>query len=531
MSLKKILAGALTAGMMLSFIPATAMAANKGWVEDDERWYYYVSDTEYLKDTWKEIDGSWYYFLDDGVMAKDGWYFIDGKMYHFDKRGHMEKNKWIEGRKWVDHYDDNGNPVYSEPRWRFVGSDGAAYSGWKKMSGSWYYFDETDTDYVKDYGVMAYGVRYIGGARYYFGDNGKMRYNCWGQDSENRWFYFGSDGKAVSGWKQINGNWYLFQDYNCEMSTGPAYSWDEKDTGFWMLERNGVLTSKTGWYKYKFEYEDDEYWYYIKSGGQCCCDEWYKINGKWYYFDYYGRMVADKSNYLIKDKLYDFASSGVCKNPDSGRKATGWQEVWIQWYGYKVWIYGDKNGNLYKGQWLNYGGSKYYFDYDACMKCSVVSVIDGKLYSFDKDGKAKDVAGNTKGWLELDEGRAYIGSDGKAYTDWQKIDGKWYYFSWNGLAATGRWILDGTQYIFKDNGEMVTGWYDDGDTWYYADSSGNLYQNRWLNYRGSWYYFDNGGIMVHYDWEPFIIKGRGYKFSSDGKCLNPDKPVAAKVWN
>ncbi|WP_185752561.1 hypothetical protein [Butyrivibrio sp. AE2032] len=46
MRFKKMLAGALTAGMMLSFIPATAMAGSKGWVEDDQGWRYYVSDSK-----------------------------------------------------------------------------------------------------------------------------------------------------------------------------------------------------------------------------------------------------------------------------------------------------------------------------------------------------------------------------------------------------------------------------------------------------------------------------------------------------
>ena len=134
--------------------------------------------------------------------------------------------------------------------------------------------------------------------------------------------------------------------------------------------------------------------------------------------------------------------------------------------------------------------------------------------------------------MQLDSGRAYIGVDGKALIDWQKIDGKWYYFdSFSGLAATGWWYMNEDEYLFKDNGEMVTGWYDDGDTWYYADSSGKLYKDKWLNYRGSWYYFAKWGSLVDDEDEIYFVRGYGYDFTSEGKCINPDKPRAAIVWD
>jgi len=42
MKIKKLLACALTAGMMLSFMPATAMADSEGWVEEKKGFYPYI---------------------------------------------------------------------------------------------------------------------------------------------------------------------------------------------------------------------------------------------------------------------------------------------------------------------------------------------------------------------------------------------------------------------------------------------------------------------------------------------------------
>ena len=524
MVMRKLLAGALTAGMMLSFIPATAMAANKGWVEGDYGWRYYTSDTDYLKDTWQEIDGHWFYFYEDGCMARNSWVFIGGKLYHFNEKGHMEKNKWVEGEKWVDYYDENGKPVYSKPTWRFVGSDGAAYAGWKKIGGSWYYFDNENTGYGSLYGTMYSGLRSVDWDLYFFGDDGKMKTKCWAKDEEGGWHYFGSDGKGCEDWQQINGKWYLFNGfsyYTHSMCTGASMDWSTDKLKVWVLEDNGVLTTKKGWYQDKTSKE----WYYIKSGGQCITSEWFQSSGKWYYFDCYGRMVADKTNFLINDKTYDFASSGVCKNPDSGRKVTGWLEVWSDWREDKYWVLGDKNGKIHRDEIVTYGGSKYYFDYDGFMLTGYGAyLIDGKVYSIAEDGKVTDLAGSKKGWLETDEGRCYIGSDGKAYTGWQQIGGKWYRFStFDGTAYTHVWdIGDEGLYVFKDNGEMATGWYFCDNNWYYANSNGRLNVGKWVNIRGSWYYFNAWGEMIRDC--TYLVKGNGYDFDADGKCLNPNKP-------
>ena len=193
------------------------------------------------------------------------------------------------------------------------------------------------------------------------------------------------------------------------------------------------------------------------------------------------------------------------------------------------WAYGDKNGNIYKEKWLTYGGSKYYFDSDGCMyRKKNECLIDGKPYSFDEDGKATDLAGGKTGWIDTADGKVYVGSDGKAYSGWNQISGKWYYFSeYDGTVCTGLWEIDRAFYAFRDNGEMVTGWYEYNGNWYYADKNGKLYADKWLNYRGSWYYFSEWAVMSNS--YHFVVKGYGYNFDGSGKCLNPDKPFAVVI--
>ncbi|WP_034450089.1 hypothetical protein [Butyrivibrio sp. AE2032] len=531
MRFKKIMASALTAGMMLSFIPAaTAMADTTGWKGEGEYWRYFISETEYYRNTWEEIDGHWYYFMDDGSIVINCWALIDGKAYHFDTKGHMEKNKWVQRGKLHLGYDSDGYWLDDEtkPGWGYVGPNGVAYTGWKQINGSWYFFGNVNND--NEYGqycAMYAGMREIGDTYYYFGTNGKMQTNCWFEDDAGTYYYFGPDGKIVDGWQKINGKWYYFNPYNYpgySMSTGATLDWYSPDDwsawDVWIFESNGALTSKTGWY-----YDSKtESWYYIKGGGKCRRNEWYKEGGKWYYFEEEGRMVANKKNFIINEKAYDFDSNGVCRNPDSGRTVKGWLKTWLYWLDGEAWVYGGSDGKLYRDQWLTSGNTKYYFDEEGVMACDFATYTLGdKVYSFDASGKSTDLTGNKKGWVPVDDTYVYVGSDGKLYSGWQKINGKWYYFDeYDCLAMCDTYLCnyDG-DYIFDKDCALQTGWSFCNNDWHYSDSNGRVVKDKWIKTNGSWYYLNEYGDMVTGE---YIVHGLRYQFSDDGKCLNPDTP-------
>ena len=539
MRFKKLMAAVLTSGMILSFVPATAMADSTGWRSDEWGWKYYTSDSEYYIDTWKEIDGNWYYFYEDGYVLVDTFAWIDGDMYHFDAKGRMDKNKWIPCRYFITGYNDDGHPIYDKSRsqWRYVGANGKVYSGWKKINGSWYFFGDEKTGSVyNDYGIMATGQPYFvdNGKQerleYYFADNGKMVTNSWVQNQYGSWGFYGSDGRAYKGWHKISNKWYFF-DYSYEMKTGILFDW-ENDGSVWFLDPSGALNTTPGWHKDP----STGFYCYLKSGGKGYQSEWLKVGKKWYYFDRFGQMVSGCKNVLINDKLYDFDSNGVCSNPDSGRPVKGWQQISVLYMDGPATslAYADSKGELYRDKWLTQGSSTYYFDEQGHMVFDYDGfTLDGKLYKVDASGRVTQYGKDKAGWVELDYGWAYIGSDGKYYTGWKKINGNWYYFDeWSGITFPNSfWSMyddPNIQYFFDEDCKMVTGWFQYWDEWFYAKPDGRVAEGEWLKYRGSWYYFTDGypSMSTAYN---YVINGRGYNFDENGKCLNPDDPCVAIV--
>ncbi len=78
-------------------------------------------------------------------------------------------------------------------------------------------------------------------------------------------------------------------------------------------------------------------------------NEWYKLNGKWYYRDL------------------------------EGNNAVGWL------YDNEKWYYLNNDGSMKTG-WLNYSGQWYYFNADGSMQTGI-KIIDGKIYCFDEIGQ------------------------------------------------------------------------------------------------------------------------------------------------
>lgn len=121
-----------------------------GWVKAGDTWLYAVDDgTGYTG--WVRSGTDWYYFF-DGSMYRDGIWWIDGKTYIFTTGGKLSRGGWQFSQL--------------EAHWYYANSDGTALSGWKKLSGKWYYFDP-------DYFFMLAGTtKTIQGKNYRFDENG-----------------------------------------------------------------------------------------------------------------------------------------------------------------------------------------------------------------------------------------------------------------------------------------------------------------------------------------------------------------------
>ncbi|WP_034450178.1 hypothetical protein [Butyrivibrio sp. AE2032] len=477
MGIRKILAAAVTAGMLLSFTPTVSMADSTGWIKDGDYWRYYTYEDGYVTNDWKQIGGKWYYFGRQSVMVSGVEnYRIDDKFYDFASGGEClnpeGKTSLKQGWNKVCYlgYGNEENewaPTYYYS-WLYFGTDGKYYKGWHKIGGSWYYFYEGNGTmmtckkgeapitvdknkyWLKESGEMVTGWYYDGqywfyarsngalyvsewytggGKTYYFDYYGRMVCNAvnykigkkyysfdpsgacidpegsseiivpgWFKETFSSksyvWYYCGEDGKLYTGWHKIGGKWYHFGD-NGRMDVGLT----NIDGDLYCFKNSGEMV--TGWYCFQYGGPEDWIWIYAGSNGKVYTDRWLNSNGKWYYFDNYGKMMKNIENVTIGGIDYSFDSNGVCKNPDAkAGKITGWHkraddyavrsDGTLLWYYH--WYYYDKNGTMYADKWLSSGGKWYYFDNDGHMVDYTDYYVEseGKVYDFDSDGVCRN---------------------------------------------------------------------------------------------------------------------------------------------
>ena len=122
--------------------------------------YYYDGKGNRIRKTltegWNQMAGKWYY-VEDGLICKDK-KEINGVTYEFDRYGRMRANELGMGYYLDDYsyryqyFDANGRPVTNS---------------WKKVDGSWYYFDAN--------GLNLVGLQTIGGKSYFFNNYGILQ--------------------------------------------------------------------------------------------------------------------------------------------------------------------------------------------------------------------------------------------------------------------------------------------------------------------------------------------------------------------
>ena len=237
---KKSLIGVLVAAIMcvallVVAVPQDAHAA-QGWNKNSKGWWYeYDSKGNYYKNGWKYIaeQDFWYYFQGNGY-AKTGWlkdgnawyYFHDrdnamheppfmvsstnyqiyGTWYHFKANGAMSSSCWI--KCW-------------DGCWEYANPSGDLATGWKKISGKWYYFGIPDTKY--EVYSQANVWKSIGGSWYYFDEDSAMAYSEWREgywlNADGTWTY-----KYKGSWHKDSKGWWF----------GDESGWYAKNTSQWI---------------------------------------------------------------------------------------------------------------------------------------------------------------------------------------------------------------------------------------------------------------------------------------------------------
>lgn len=305
------------------------------------------------------------------AYAAEGWALSNNSWVYLDKNGNRVTNEWRKG---------------ADNLWRYLNSKGEmAISTW------------ADDDYYVD-------------------SNGIMVSNQWvktvpqyDEYEGEKWFYFGSSGKAVKdGWKKIDGQSYCF-DSDGIMQTG----WS--DDYLYYLGDDGA--AKTGWRyleapKEGDDWDDEEewdeyqgpesldgkYWFYFASNGKKYCpetgsseDDDYRISridGQYYCFDEYGRMMTgwvyldgdkeDAPSDTIENWRY-FAEEQI-SGATLGAPVKGWlsleapEPLQDNLDETVVWYYFDKDGTPEIGP-----------EYGEASTSDFVRV-NGKSYLFDKKG-------------------------------------------------------------------------------------------------------------------------------------------------
>ncbi len=129
-----------------------------GWQKESDKWFYYDTSGELIKNTWKTINSKKYYFNENGEMLT-GFVDINSKKYYLNPNGDMASGLTeIDNKKY--YFDSNGIML----------------KGWLNEGNNRYYFDEN--------GVMVSGRdMIIDGKNYKFYSNGLLVKNTWIDDN------------------------------------------------------------------------------------------------------------------------------------------------------------------------------------------------------------------------------------------------------------------------------------------------------------------------------------------------------------
>ena len=275
------------------------------------------------------------------------------------------------------------------------------------------------------------------------------------------------DGVPVTGWSEIDGDIYYFDE------NGVAAAGDTQIGEYtYPLDENGKLT------KFAFLLEDGTLATNRWVGNQYLGNDGLPVTGEYSVTEEVRLDIRDNAPTKVLTLKYTFDENGNLikgafnKNGNynfyylAGQPQRGWHYVDGYWY------YCDRQN----------GGGIATLAHDG--KTTVDTVKDGMypvessdgtslLFTFDNNGRLVKGA-----WQITDNGTVFYWANNERYTGWHYIDSAIYYFSpVDFYAATGEEVIDGVAYTFTEDGKLAL-----------------TEENFELN--GKYYYFDATSTIV-----------------------------------
>ena len=397
---------------------------------------YYAGNDGAFKTGWFEVDGNRYYgsdYSDNGtskgrlytgvvnsqLFSPDGKLLTNGLYPEFKRTGENDyelKEVYItdaDGKIKEGPYQYDGKILgskYSSVRQ----SQWSTIDQWDILNGHLYHFNSTPMTFTAPNGQkvttniaiattnksLTYrGVTFNFDAKGIDAAKEKAIHFDQLQTDPSGTSYLYKNGQKVTGLKTFDGvSYYFYDDGHQAKGTEVAinnniYQFDQL-TG--IMTRNAFSKSYNYEGSPRFPYYPTRY--YGKDGA--ALTGWQTIDGKDYYFRDSGNLETGR--FVIGDRAYNADDNGVVADRkgepayrnrivydkgdnyyynDKGEKVTGFQEV-----DGKV-LYFDAEGKQVLGRFVTVDNYTYYFDPKTGERYSNRSVpIDGKLYTFDKDG-------------------------------------------------------------------------------------------------------------------------------------------------
>jgi len=288
----------------------------------------------------------------------------------------------------------------------------AHYNEWvKKSDGYWYYYNDSGHKVKNE-------TRYCSEDSCYYLLNSKGQrvtkkglitttkvYTVYGDKISFKRSYYAKEGGALLTytWKKISGKYYYFDSDGQMVKAHSAYKKYDEKTGkdiYYMLGNDGKKVTKKGWYKAKYTYVDNydgdkttyEDYYYVQSDGSVLRNCVKKIGGKYYAFDYDGRMIRNSTYTSNSGKTYLYGDNGArIKKAGIATVTSKYSYTsagYSSKYAYKYWYYVNKDASVLINSWKKIKGKWYYFGYSGTMYRSTTSSCgeSGKTYIFNKKG-------------------------------------------------------------------------------------------------------------------------------------------------